>query len=445
MSILKTIPFSDFFMWDVKRFTRETITSKYKVVQLGKFINHRSDKLKLFDFPDQEFGILGVNNKTGIFDSYIEKGSNINQAYKKVKNNDLAYNPYRINVGSIGRKTEKHKNDFISPAYVVFKCLEGLNSEYLYRMFKTDTFNNIINDNTTGSVRQNLKYDVLEKIRIPLPSKDLQNKLLETYNLKIELAKKQESKAKQLELDIEDYLYSSLGIQKSIDEKQEIFRTISYKEIDRWSVESLGKLAKVESKFKGNFNLTQLRKLILSYQYGLSEKASKEKIGPAMLRMNNIYNSELDINKLKYISIDDKSFNKYKLNQGDLLFNRTNSKELVGKTAIFDLNSNDFTFASYLIRVVINEEVANKEYINFLFNSSILQYQKDLVSRQITGQANINAQEMQGFLFPNPPLKEQTKIANYISDIKAEINSLLESAKENREQAIANFENEIFN
>ncbi|NJO90648.1 MAG: hypothetical protein HC831_18075 [Chloroflexia bacterium] len=147
---------------------------------------------------------------------------------------------------------------------------------------------------------------------------------------------------------------------------------------------------------KGDFLLIKLKELIISYQYGLSEKSSKERIGPPMLRMNNINNSELTVEDLKYIDIDDDTLIKYKLNKGDLLFNRTNSKELVGKTALFN-ESADYSFASYLIRVVINEEKADNRYINFLFNSSILQYQKDLVSRQITGQANINAQEMQDF------------------------------------------------
>ncbi|MFL0104442.1 restriction endonuclease subunit S [Tenacibaculum maritimum] len=444
MNYLKTIPFSEFNLWDVKRFVKEGISSSFPIVNLGKYINQRSEKVKLFDFPEDDFGILGVNNKEGIFDAYTEKGKNINQAYKKVELNDLAYNPYRVNVGSIGWKTLNQVNNFISPAYVVFECLNGLNSEYLYRMFKTDTFNKIINDNTTGSVRQNLKYDTLKSIRIPLPPKEEQDRIVATYNQKITLAERQEEKAKQLEQDIEEYLYDILEIEKLEEVKEAKFRTIGFKEVDRWSVETLGKFSKIESKFKGKYELVKLRKLIKNYQYGLSEKSSKEKIGPPMLRMNNIDNSELRLGQLKYISIDDKTKNKYQLDKNDLLFNRTNSKELVGKTAIFNIDDSDFTFASYLIRVKINQKKADINYINYLFNSSILQYQKDLVSRQITGQANINAQEMQDFLFPYPDLGTQVKIANHISGLKSEIKKLKEQAIENRKQAITDFEKEIF-
>jgi restriction endonuclease S subunit len=194
--------------------------------------------------------------------------------------------------------------------------------------------------------------------------------------------------------------------------------------------------------FNGRYQPVKLKELILGYQYGLSEKADVKNIGIPMLRMNNIFNSELDTNNLKYIK-KTSNIEKYILNVGDILFNRTNSKELVGKTAIFQ-EKDIFTFASYLIRVVINPNLADNFYINYLFNSSILQVQKDMVSRQITGQANINAQEMQDFLFPLPPIEKQKQISNHLNSIKAQIRELNQSSIRNKEEAILEFEKEIF-
>jgi restriction endonuclease S subunit len=202
-------------------------------------------------------------------------------------------------------------------------------------------------------------------------------------------------------------------------------------------------VALISKVLNGKYETIKLKEFIISYQYGLSEKASKEKIGTPMLRMNNIFNSEIVVDNLKYINIDGSIKNKYRLNKGDLLFNRTNSKELVGKTAIFNKDG-EYTFASYLIRVVIDSTKANLNYINFLFNSTLLKYQKDMISRQITGQANINAQEMQDFLFPLPPLKIQTEIANTIEKMKAKMKTLQQQAEENRKLAIEEFEKEIF-
>ena len=67
-----------------------------------------------------------------------------------------------------------------------------------------------------------------------------------------------------------------------------------------------------------------------------------------------------------------------------------------------------------------------------------------MISRQITGQANINAQEMQDFLFPLPPLKIQNEIASTIEKMKAKIKTLQQQADENRKLAIEEFEKEIF-
>lgn len=440
----KTIPFTKFNLWDVKRYIFSDIKSNYPILPLSSLIVERSERKKLFNYPNENFKILGVNNKIGLFDAYSEKGSNINQPYKYVNEKDLCYNPYRINVGSIGIKTSIQKNDYISPAYVVFYCTDELSPEFLYLVFKTEIFKKLIVDNTTGSVRQNLKFDTLSKIEIPVPPIKIQKKLIDSYEKLIAIAKKQEKEAKLIEHSIEKYIFDSLNINQKISEKKpESLQHIEYKNIERWDIKSLNFIHNVETRFKGMYPLIKLGNIIESYQYGLSEKSNKSSIGYPMLRMNNINNSLLSISNIKYIQITEEILSHFKLNKGDLLFNRTNSKELVGKTAIFDING-DYTFASYLIRVVIDKKIANNKFINYLFNSSILNFQKNLISRQVTGQANINAQEMKDLLFPLPPIKIQNKIASNIEIMKKKSENLKQQSKINIQQAINILEQKIY-
>ncbi|MGI5070687.1 restriction endonuclease subunit S [Treponema pectinovorum] len=159
--------------------------------------------------------------------------------------------------------------------------------------------------------------------------------------------------------------------------------------------------------------------------------------------MNNIQKSELNISDLKYLALNEKELNTYKLNKGDFLFNRTNSKELVGKTAIFELDG-DYVFASYLIRVNLDKTKVNTYYVNYLFRSIIIRDQIDLISRQILGQANVNVDEMKDFLFPLPPLPIQEEIVTHINSIKENIKSLRKQAAELREKAKQDFENAVF-
>ena len=170
--------------------------------------------------------------------------------------------------------------------------------------------------------------------------------------------------------------------------------------------------------------------------------------GIKLLNVSNILpNGSLNFdNSDKYISIDEcnEKYCHFIIEKGDLLFNRTNSKELVGKTAVFELDA-EYTFASYLIRLKLDTNKVNPHYINYLLNSPIGRVQIDRVSRQVLGQANVNAQELQDFIFPIPDdITIQNDIVQKISGIKKEANELRYKANYNRKKAINEFEQAIF-
>jgi type I restriction enzyme S subunit len=232
--LLDFVRFKDFDLWDVKRHLSSLIYSDYEIVKLGDYIQEENKKIKPFEYPNNDFKILGVSNKIGLFDNEVKKGKDINQHYKKVDNGFLAYNPYRINVDSIGLKTNKQKNDLISPAYVVFSCDEKLLPEYLFMIFKTNTFNIIINESTRGSVRQILAFDILENLKIPLPPLDIQKKIVQDYQDKLSLSALQEQEAEDKEKEIEEYLYKALGISLSKTEESNLLSFVNFKNIERW-------------------------------------------------------------------------------------------------------------------------------------------------------------------------------------------------------------------
>jgi type I restriction enzyme, S subunit len=355
----------------------------------------------------------------------------------------LAYNPYRVNVGSIGMRTVEHKHDFISPAYVVFSCRADLLPEFLCMLFKTGKFTKIINENTTGSIRENLSFDSLKRLEIALPPREIQKKLLETYTIKTRLAYVQEKEAMDKEQEIDSYLSDVLGVNHAKPFGKTSIRFTSFSFLDRWGADYLSNPDSIKAIIGSSYPAQKLRNFLLSYQYGSSFKASEEPIGVPILRMNNVNNGELDIDDLKYIPTQLALEKKILLDSGDLLFNRTNSKELVGKTAVFDMEG-DYTFASYLIRLKLDAKKVNVHFINYLFNSPIVRMQIDQISRQSLGQANVNAQELQDFIFPIPDRKTQNEIVRMISRMKEAIHSLKEQAELNQSRAIKEFEAAIF-
>lgn len=144
-------------------------------------------------------------------------------------------------------------------------------------------------------------------------------------------------------------------------------------------------------------------------QYGTSEKANLDPSGVPVLRMGNIRSGRLDYDDLKYMPDDWQDLEKYLLYPGDILFNRTNSAELVGKTAVYESNHPKSVFASYLVRLRISNLVI-PDYLACFINSSLgKNYIYSVVTQQV-GQANVNATKLSKMCFPLPSFSEQNII-----------------------------------
>lgn len=453
-SLLSTVPFSSFSQWDVKQFFFSKILSKYPVEELGKHLIHQTEKVQLSDEPTKEFTILGVSNKVGMFDASVEKGSKIKQKYHIVKDNWLAYNPYRINVGSIGIKTPELNGGYISPAYVVFSCKDSILPEYLWLMMKSNFFNKLIKDSTTGSVRQTLHFEKLASIKAPVPSVADQQKILDAYHTKLDEAadniKKGDNYSDGLLLNIQTDISDLKDELQKKTTSLSLVQTMSFADMNRWEVSYILKKSKLERIYKSfkytTFSISQLQKESL---FGLSLKASliqKDGMIP-ILRMPNIVNGEIDCTQLKYLpkskTTTTKEPDKWLLRKGDFLINRTNSKELVGKAAVFDLDG-DYTYASYIIRYRFDTSLVLPEYINILFLLPIVRNQIDTVSRQTAGQCNINSEEIGAIKIPIPSIPIQKDIIKKYNDAKDGAKMYYDNARKCRTDALINFEKEIF-
>ncbi len=153
--------------------------------------------------------------------------------------------------------------------------------------------------------------------------------------------------------------------------------------------------------------------LAVKVQYGSSAKMNENPSGVPVLRMGNIFEGRLKREGLKYLPKSHSEFPDLFLEKEDLLFNRTNSPELVGKTAVYMGNPNPCSFASYLIRVQFNNG-ANSHFVSSFINSVYgRNWIKTVVSQQV-GQANVNGTKLQALLIPLPPAKEQKVIVEEI-------------------------------
>jgi len=223
-----------------------------------------------------------------------------------------------------------------------------------------------------GAAQPHVYPDDIKEIRIPLPPADIQKKIVRAC--------------------------------QTIDKEQEAAEKIISDE--RKNISTL-----YQTIYSRGLPTKTIDKISLDVQYGINDSMNTKKTGYKIFRMNEIVNGYMiDNGEMKYVDIPDEEFKKYKLEKGDILFNRTNSIEHVGKTGLFNLDG-DYCYASYLIRIKIDPNFAIPEYVNYLMNSDQFQsYAKSQAAKSIN-QANINATKMKNISIPVPnDLKEQKKL-----------------------------------
>lgn len=159
------------------------------------------------------------------------------------------------------------------------------------------------------------------------------------------------------------------------------------------------------------WNTGNIRDIVSEVRYGSSRPAVDGGRYP-YLRMNNItYDGELDLSDTKRIDVPDNELEKCTVRRGDVLFNRTNSKELVGKTCVYNRDEM-MVLAGFVIRVRVNDEVL-PEFLSAFLNTDFSKKMLLGMCKTAIGQANINAQELQNICLYVPPIDLQQQFVDF--------------------------------
>ena len=157
----------------------------------------------------------------------------------------------------------------------------------------------------------------------------------------------------------------------------------------------------------------------LSIRYGTSRRANGRGEGVPALRMGNVtYGGDLDLADLKHVPLPDGEMLKHGLQPGDILFNRTNSRELVGKTGLWD-GRFPAVAASYFIRLRLDQSRVLPGYVWAAMNSAAMKGRLFAMARGAIGQANINARELRSIPLPVPDLELQARFVSVLNDAVA--------------------------
>jgi type I restriction enzyme, S subunit len=187
-------------------------------------------------------------------------------------------------------------------------------------------------------------------------------------------------------------------------------------------------------------SVEQLTSLV---EYGTSAKTNEDSTGVPVLRMGNIVNGEFLLDVLKYLPQNHNEFPKLFVEPGDVLFNRTNSPELVGKTAVFKGAVQPYSYASYLIRMRVVQGYVPVFLAAFINSTHGREWVKKVVTQQV-GQANVNGTKLQALVVPLPPSDEQIRIVaelerrvSLVRSVESEVDANLKRAQALRQSTLA--------
>jgi type I restriction enzyme S subunit len=246
----------------------------------------------------------------------------------------------------------------------------------------------------TGTTRPKLTQTAMHSILIPLPPLSEQCRIVE----RIEELMSRIREAKRLR-------------QESKEEAERLWQSVLSETFPKPGTE-----------LPKGWQWVRLGEVCSKPQYGLTQAASQESVGPKFVRITDITSGQINWDTVPYCRIDQRTLEKYRLAEGDLLFARSGSVGAI--LLIRGKPPYDAVFASYLIRVRVDYSVALPEFVDLFIRSPFGQAQ---IIPQGAAQKNINAKLIQQLLIPIPPLSEQRRIVEHLQTVQEKIKALKEA------------------
>jgi type I restriction enzyme, S subunit len=259
---------------------------------------------------------------------------------------------------------------------------EGIDSNFMYHLLGSPAVYAEFKRLAPGATVKNLNIDLVSGVEVPLPPLDEQRRIAAILDQADTLRRKRRE-----------------ALQTLVLLRRSTFDDLFGDPVTNSKGWPIGRIADVTS----------------TTQYGTSSKAGAVGTFP-ILRMGNLTsNGGWKLDDLKFINFEQKEIGKYTVKSGDILFNRTNSPDLVGKTAVFR-EAKTFGFAGYLVRLRLNDQ-ADPEYVSAYLNSTHGKATLRGMCKSIIGMANINAKELISIPLLLPPIALQKRYAAIVSGI----------------------------
>ena len=334
-------------------------------VKLGKYIQEYSVRNK----ANEDIPVYSVTNTQGFCQDYFGKevASKDKSTYKIVPRGYFAYNPSRINVGSVDWQRDEDQV-IVSPLYNVFSVSPELNQQYLYYYLKSDFALHRIKAVATGSVRDNLKLEMLKNFPIRIPS-----------------------------VEEQEYIVQALDKAKSIID-------LRRNELQKFDDLIRARFVEMFGDYQEVYKLSD----IAAITGGLTKNSRRDKLAlrKPYLRVANVFFAFIDTTEILDIGLTKEEYEKTLLRNGDLLFVEGNgSPDQIGRVAIWNGEIKDCVHQNHLIKARFDLKRMNPVFAMYYFISERGRNQIKKRAVSTSGLYTLSVSKIADFEIPNPPME----------------------------------------
>jgi type I restriction enzyme S subunit len=391
----------------------------WQVVRLGDELIEQKQKNR----NEQSLPVYTISNVYGFIlsDEFFEKqvySRNLTN-YKIVEKGDFAYNPYRVNVGSLALFRGDNPG-LVSPAYTVFRVRSSdrLDPDFLLMLFKSSSLRSEIDRvaMSRGSVRRSLAYKDLSDFHIPLPPLPEQRAIahvLRTVQRAKEATERVIQATQELKKSLMRYLFTYGPVPVEEAERVPLKETEIGLVPEHWEV-------------------VKLENCLSLIRNGISKKQNAtSKTGYPVTRIETISEDRINPDKVGYIdNLTPTEVEKFSLRPGDILFSHINSEPQIGRSVIYEGWPSTLLHGMNLLLLRTNSNTI-PYWLNYLFMHyrAIGIFIK--IAARAVNQSSINQSKMKSLPIPLPPLPEQHEIARILQAVDKKL-----QAEEARKQAL---------
>lgn len=439
---LHLLNFSDLKNWSVQFLlgVQSSYNDNYPLVPLGNFLIRNKKPVEIQDDKEYKRVTIKINNG-GVFLRDIEIGKNIGTKNQfEIKESQFILSKIDARNGAFGIANSDVDRAIITGNFWAYDVdYSKIDPIYLSLITTTNYFIKFCQKSSVGTTNRNyLQEELFLAEQIPLPDIDIQKSLVSAYQEKIKQAEILENQARQIDIEIEQYLFDSLGVQIKQTQKKEkgVLNFVNFKNLEKWLFNDT-ELDFFNQLYKSQYEVKPLGQCV-NFIVRSWKKEEKEK---QYIEIGSI-DSDFGILETKAIySKKPPSRATQLVKSGDLIIGTT--RPYLKKFVIIQDEFDDFVASSGFSVIQENSKQYNLEYIDYILRSKIGIRQFEI---KMTGALYpaITQTELEEIKIPFPEIEVQNQIANHIQALKAQQKQAKTQAKILREQAIEEFEKAVF-